>query len=39
VELDGEDERVYPRVNYPRKIAVAGIVNSLEGASSRLIRR
>ena len=36
VELDAGDERVYLRVNYPRKIAVAGIVNSLEGVSGRL---
>jgi putative transposase len=38
VEFDGEDDPVHPLVNYPPKIAVAALVNSLKGLSSRLIR-
>jgi putative transposase len=38
VEFDGEDTPVHLLVNYPPKIAVAALVNSLKGVSSRLIR-
>jgi putative transposase len=38
VEFDGEDDHVHLLVNYPPKIAVAALVNSLKGMSSRLIR-
>jgi putative transposase len=38
VEFDGEDDHVHLLVNYPPKIAVAALVNSLKGVSSRLIR-
>ena len=37
-EFDGEDDHVHLLVNYPPKIAVAALVNSLKGVSSRLIR-
>jgi len=35
VEFDGEDDPVHLLVNYPPKIAVAALVNSLKGLSSR----
>ncbi len=38
VEFDGEDDPVHLLVNDPPKIAVAALVNSLKGVSSRLIR-
>jgi hypothetical protein len=38
VEFDGEDDSVHLLVNYPPKIAVAALVNSLKGVSCRLIR-
>jgi putative transposase len=38
VEFDGEDDPVHLLVNYPPKIAVAALVNSLKRVSSRLIR-
>lgn len=38
VEFDGEDDHVHLLVNYPPKITVAALVNSLKGVSSRLIR-
>lgn len=39
VELDGEDDHVHLLVNYPPKISVSALVNSLKGVSSRMIRR
>ncbi len=39
VEFDGEDDHVHLLVNYPPKVAVSALVNSLKGVSSRLIRR
>ncbi len=39
VEFDGEDDHVHLLVNYPPKIAVSNLVNSLKGVSSRMIRR
>ena len=38
VEFDGEYDPVHLLVNYPPKIAVAALVHSLKGVSSRLIR-
>jgi len=38
VEFDGEEDPVHLLVNYTPKIAVAALVNSLKGVSSRLIR-
>lgn len=38
VEFDGEHDHVHLLVNYPPKVAVAALVNSLKGVSSRLIR-
>lgn len=39
VEFDGEDDHVHLLVNYPPKVAVSCLVNSLKGASSRVIRK
>ena len=38
VEFDGEHDHVHLRVNYPPKITVAALGNSLKGVSSRLLR-
>jgi putative transposase len=38
VEMDGEDDHVHLLVQYPPKVAVASLVNSLKGVSSRLQR-
>lgn len=38
IEFDGEDDHVHLLVNYPPKVAVSRLVNSLKGASSRVIR-
>lgn len=39
VEFNGEDNHVHLLVNYPPKVAVARLVNSLKGVSSRRLRR
>lgn len=39
VEFDGEDDHVHLLVNYPPKVAVSRLMNSLKGASSRVIRK
>src|SRR6202021_2749727 len=39
VEFDGEDDHVHLLVNYPPKVAVSNLVNSLKGVSSRMIRQ
>jgi putative transposase len=39
VEMDGEDDHVYLLVQYPPKVAVSSLVNSLKGVSSRLLRK
>jgi putative transposase len=38
VEFDGEDDHVHLLVNYPPKVSVSALVNSLKGVSSRMIR-
>lgn len=38
VEFDGEGDHVHLLVNYPPKVAVSKLVNSLKGVSSRMIR-
>ncbi len=38
VECDGESDHVHLLVTYPPKVAIAKLVNSLKGVSSRLIR-
>jgi len=39
VEFNGEEDHVHLLVNYPPKVAVSKLVNSLKGASSYLIRK
>lgn len=39
VEFNGEDDHVHLLVTYPPKVAIANLVNSLKGVSSRMIRR
>lgn len=38
MEFDGEEDHVHLLVNYPPKISVSKLVNSLKGVSSRLLR-
>ena len=38
-EMDGEDDHVHLLVNYPPKMSVARLVNSLKGVSSRKLRQ
>lgn len=39
VEMDGENDHVHLLVEYPPKLAVSTLVNSLKGVSSRLLRK
>jgi putative transposase len=39
IEFEGEDDHVHLLVNYPPKVAVSALVNSLKGVSSRMIRK
>jgi putative transposase len=39
VEFDGEVDHVHLLINYPPKVSVSKMVNSLKGVSSRLIRK
>jgi putative transposase len=39
VEFGCEDDHVHLLVNYPPKVAVSALVNSLKGVSSRMIRK
>ena len=39
IEMDGEDAHVHLRVNYPPKIPLTKLVNSLKGVSSRRMRQ
>ena len=36
VEMDGEGDHVHLLINYPPKVAITRLVNSLKGVSSRL---
>ena len=38
VEIDGEDNHVHLLVQYPPKVSVSSLVNSLKGVSSRMLR-
>lgn len=38
VEMDGEHDHVHLLVNYPPKVSLSKLVNSLKGASSRIMR-
>ena len=39
LEMQGEDDHVHLLVEYPPKVAVSNLVNSLKGVSSRLLRK
>lgn len=39
IEFDGEHDHVHLLVNYPPKVSVSKLINSLKGVSSRLIRK
>lgn len=39
VEFNGESDHVHLLVNFPPKVAVSHLVNSLKGVSSRYLRR
>ena len=39
VEMDGENDHVHLLVEYPPKVSVSGMVNSLKGVSSRMLRK
>jgi len=39
VEMDGERDHVHLLINYPPKLSISNLVNSLKGVSSRLLRR
>jgi putative transposase len=39
VEMDGENDHVHLLIEYPPKLAVSTLVNSLKGVSSRLLRK
>ena len=39
VEFDGEKDHVHLLINYPPKVSVSRLVNSLKGVSSRLVRK
>lgn len=39
IEFDGEDDHVHLLANYPPKVALSSLVNSLKGVSSRMIRK
>ena len=39
VEMDGEDNHVHLLIQYPPKVSVSSLVNSLKGVSSRMLRQ
>lgn len=39
VDFDGENNHVHLLVNYPPKVEISKLVNSLKGVSSRLLRK
>ena len=39
VQMDGEDDPVHLLIEYPPKVPVCSLVNSLKGVSSRLLRQ
>ena len=39
VEMDGEVDHVHLLVNYPPKVAISKLVNSLKGVSSRILKQ
>ena len=39
VEFDGESDHIHLLVNYPPKVSISKLVNSLKGVSSRKVRQ
>lgn len=39
VEFNGEEDHVHLLINYPPKVSLSTLVNSLKGVSSRLMRK
>ncbi len=39
IEFDGERDHVHLLINYPPKVQISKLVNSLKGVSSRLLRK
>jgi putative transposase len=39
IEFEGEYDHVHLLINYPPRVAISNLVNSLKGVSSRLIRK
>ncbi|WP_169752079.1 IS200/IS605 family transposase, partial [Escherichia coli] len=39
IEMDGEPDHVHLLINYPPKLAIFSLVNSLKGISNRFLRR
>ena len=39
VEFNGEDDHIHILIEYPPKLSISQIVNSLKGISSRYLRR
>ena len=39
IELDGEKDHVHLLIDYPPKLSISTLVNSLKGVSSRLLRQ
>jgi len=39
VEMNGEDDHIHLLIEYPPKVSVSNLVNSLKGVSSRLLRK
>ena len=39
VEVDGERDHVHLLVEYPPKVSISALVNSLKGVSSRMLRK
>lgn len=39
IEIDGEQDHIHLLIEYPPKISISKLVNSLKGVSSRLIKK
>lgn len=39
IECDGESDHVHLLINYPPKVSISKLVNSLKGVSSRKVRK
>ncbi len=39
IEMEGEGDHVHLLIEYPPKVSVSSLVNSLKGASSRVLRK